>query len=749
MRGREMFVQVRVAVGGVRRYAVVVAAVAGLASVAAFAGTAQAASAPRAKVSAETTSSSCGTRALSTSALRLTSAQRRRAVAAGGLSGFDIASWLGEKVAGGGAGAAGGLAFNQVLKLTGLKDKLVGPDPIVAQLQAIETQLKGVNERLDQITGQLNDLTKRVVVGALHDDLTELCKRVVDVEDLYAHSFIPSVTAGVALGKIWTDYSNDAAKDYVGSLIANLPDEVRHAVYPEAGDAGCSEPTDKAQLVCNTPRELVTYRLGSFRNVFTTDKLSTAPEFISNYLKLHPQTASLMTDYGAYLMTKQTLTLPDSQSLRDMYDQFAETEALAAWMSMEYYAATTALGVNPDSVLDTYNDDKKQETGDLSPMIPEGVVVDLGQLNAVTTRNHPIWTLASTEDTTSWPINVESNNAVTTTADGAGDAVKAFNGRSCSDDADAVCFTAWKIPSGIELKALLSNSCQVTGNPPQLPRSCTPFVPSADYPNVVNYLATLNRGNLAWNEVFCRGSVALSCDAPADQHTFIWTTDRRSHTTNCAHKATFLGIVDNVYAARIYSLRVGLPLSFTTSPFKFTSLNQAWPIYPIMAPNIPNYGSWDKSVAYTKCDEYARTQIPLPTNKGIVFVTQNTGRVDFMAQPANAAVEQKTAQNVADDAAAEAKRYGRRHHGSFSGLSLDRLGDEFPDAGSGEPAYLVAARAIHGGAGFTVTAQGAATDDTFTITRRASGAVRRTCTRVDGGAGRHGCRLLRGRHGRW
>src|SRR3954453_21062054 len=132
MRGR-VFVRVRVTV--------VVAAVAGLASGAGLAGTAEAAPAPRAKVAAETTSSSCGTRALSTSALRLTSAQRRRAVAAGGLSGFDIASCLGEKVAGGGAGAAGGLAFNQVLKLTGLKDKLVGPDPIVAQLQAIETQL--------------------------------------------------------------------------------------------------------------------------------------------------------------------------------------------------------------------------------------------------------------------------------------------------------------------------------------------------------------------------------------------------------------------------------------------------------------------------------------------------------------------------------------------------------------------------------------------------------------------------------
>src|SRR3954452_2935100 len=200
MRGGEMFVGVRVTVGVMRRSTVVVAAVAGLAGVAGLVGTAEAAPAPRAKVAAETTSSACGTHGLSTSALRLTSAQRRRTATAAGL--FDIASWLGEKVAGGGAGAAGGLAFNQLLQLTGLKEKLTGEDPIVTQLKGIETQLIGVNERLDQITTQLNELNKRVVVGKLHDDLTNLCATVVDVKDLYAHSFIPSVQAGLALAKI-------------------------------------------------------------------------------------------------------------------------------------------------------------------------------------------------------------------------------------------------------------------------------------------------------------------------------------------------------------------------------------------------------------------------------------------------------------------------------------------------------------------------------------------------------------------
>ena len=737
-----MFVGVRVTVGAVRRFGVVGAAVAVLASVGGLASTAEAARAPRAKVAAETTSSSCGTRALAASAQLPISAQPARAVAATGLSAFDLAKWLGEKVAGGGVSAAGGLAFNEVLQLTGLKDKLVGPDPILAKLDQIEKQLEGVNERLDQITSQLNALTKLVVVGALHTDLTNLCGRVADAVDLYANSFIPSVEAGVALGRIWTDYSNDDAKRYVDTAIANLPEEVRHAVYPDAGIAGCSDLNDKTQLVCNTPKELVNTRLANFRDVFKTDKLSTAAGFISNYLTVHTETASLMTDYGAYLMTKRTLTRTDSEALRGMYHQFAETEALAAWMSMEYYAATTALGVKPDSVLKAYSDDKTLEQQDLSPMIREGDVVDLEQLNATTTRSHPLWALASTEDTTYWPINVESNNEVTTTADGAGNAVKAFNSQSCS--ADAACFTNWKIPSTVDLKALLSDNCKVdtTKNPPQLPKTCKPIVNGAvGSPNVVKYLAKLNPENLAWLGVFCNGfSVTVSCAAPPDQHNFIWTTDRRSHETKCGYEQGLLGI--HLTLARTYSLRVGLPLNFT-------NINSTWPIYPIMPTQIPGYGLAGVAQAHMNCDVYTRTQIAAPANKGIVLVTDNTGMVDFMAQPGSAALQDTTARRVAEDAAADAQRYGRHHHGRFSRLGLHRLRHEVPEARSGEPGFLIAAHAIDGGAGFTVTARGEGTEDTFTITDRPSGAVLHTCTRVDGGAGRHGCRHVKRGHGRW
>jgi hypothetical protein len=733
-----MFVGVSVTVGAVRRFGVVGAAVAVLAS-AGLAGAAQAAQSPRAKA-ATPTGSACGN-----SAALPASAKAARALAAD-TSPFDIAKWVGEKTAGGAVGAVGGLAFNEVLKLTGLKDKLEGPDPILARLDQIEKQLEGVNERLDRIASQIDALTKEVRLETLNKDLGDLCKKVVQVEDLYANNFIPSVQAGVALGNIWADYPNDDAQKYVDTAIGALPPAVKTALYPEAGDATCSDLTDKSQLVCNTPKQLVNYRLANFRAVFTLHELNAAPEFISNYLTVHAIGASVMVDYGKYLLTNRTLTHPDSESLRDIYNQFAQAEALAAWMSLEYHAATSAAGgLTPEKVLKTYKDDRALEEQELSPMIPEGDVINLEQKNAAGTRNHTIWALATTKDESSWPINVESNNNVTTTADGATNAVNAFNNenkQSCSGD--PVCFTNWKIPSTVDLKALLSDDCKVdtTKTPPQLPATCKPVVGTVVYPNVVKYLAGLNPTSLAWNGVFCRGlSVTVSCAAPADQHNFIWTTDRRSHETKCGYHVGFLGAHYPVYT-RIYSLRVGLPLNFT-------NISGVWPIYPIMPTEIPAYNAWDPTLAHTKCDQYTLTQIPLPTNKGIVLVTDSTGMVDFMAQPGSAAVQDTTARTVADHAAADAKHYGRHHHGRFSGLSLRRLRDEVPEARSGEPGYLIAAHAIDGGAGFTVTARGEGTEDTFTITDRPSGAVLHTCTRVDGGAGRHGCRHVKRGHGRW
>jgi hypothetical protein len=161
------------------------------------------------------------------------------------------------------------------------------------------------------------------------------------------------------------------------------------------------------------------------------------------------------------------------------------------------------------------------------------------------------------------------------------------------------------------------------------------------------------------------------------------------------------------------------------------------------------YRKGSSAYVHDGCDAYTRIQIAAPKNRGIVLATDNTGGVDFMAQPGNAAVQDTTARQIANRAATDAARYARRHRGSFAGLSLATLRHQVPEARSGRSAYLIAARAIDNGTGFVVTARAEGTEDTFTITHRPAGAGQRTCTTVDGGAGRSGCQRVNRGHGRW
>ena len=120
-----------------------------------------------------------------------------------------------------------------------------------------------------------------------------------------------------------------------------------------------------------------------------------------------------------------------SESMMGLYNDLSQGEALAAWMEAEYFTHTT---VNEDAthVFKAYAADVQAEHDALPPLIPEGAVIDLQPKGADTTRNDPIWTLAGTQDEDFWPINLDSNNGVTTTADGAAKALRALDGRSCA-----------------------------------------------------------------------------------------------------------------------------------------------------------------------------------------------------------------------------------------------------------------------------------------------------------------------------
>ena len=111
---------------------------------------------------------------------------------------------------------------------------------------------------------------------------------------------------------------------------------------------------------------------------------------------------------------------------------------------------------------------------------------------------------------------------------------------------------------------------------------------------------------------------------PAPQHGFIWTEDRQTQRMACGFWVPFL----TSEFARFYSLRFGFQMDAT-------SLGAAPKLYPDLAREVPGYtndGQNGGDRAHTRCDDYARAQLALPANKGIVLAIDSTGTPEFMAQ---------------------------------------------------------------------------------------------------------------------
>lgn len=598
-----------------RRAGALVVAAALLASVVGVEGSAQAVPTASSKAAAASASGVCGT------AVSANSDRTAARAAAAEVKPFDIAKWFGEKAGGAIAGKVAGMGFEYVSNLIGLGRILPESEgaKTLAELAKIEDQLASVSARLDLIGAKIDQAITELRGVSLNLALDKACGYVNETETVYQHYYIPVLQAGMTLGGILT--SNHP--EYADVRIGDLPPDVQKLYTTSSAPCG----GQGLQITCFTPKTLVSERLKNFKTAVEDHHVIATARQLSNLLRPHELTTSVLTAYGKYLMTKRYLTRADSESLVGIYNDLAQGEALAAWMEAEYY---TYYNVNESSehVFKAYEADRQAEHDGLPPMIPEGAVIDLEQKNADSTRHRPIWMLASAQDTTYWPIGVESNNDVTTTADGAAAALAPLNSKSCA--ADAVCITQWRIPTTLDLKSLMSDNCKVdtTKNPPQLPSTCKPLVnAAAGSPDVAKYLSGLNPTDSTWTEVFC-DRAAVKCPAPPGQHNFIWTTDRRSHTTDCGFTVPLYTVV---YSRR-YSLRVGLPLNFR-------DLNSVWPIYPLMPGKIPDYSRVDANTSHAKCDAYTRTQIAAPGNKGIVLATADTGTVDFMAQPGSAAAQ--------------------------------------------------------------------------------------------------------------
>jgi type IV pilus assembly protein PilA len=98
------------------------------------------------------------------------------------------------------------------------------------------------------------------------------------------------------------------------------------------------------------------------------------------------------------------------------------------------------------------------------------------------------------------------------------------------------------------------------------------------------------------------------------------------------------------------------------------------------------------------------------------------------------------AKEMARTAELAAETYASDHSGNYGGVeaaTLKEYESALQLAEGGGNAWLSAAEATEGGAGYTVTATAPTSSDTFTVTKSATGEVARTCKAV--GANKTGC----------
>ena len=542
---------------------------------------------------------------------------------AAGVAPLDLAKWFGDKASSAIAGHVGVMGFDYVSRLALFHQIFPesSEDRILDQLKDISLQLGAIQARLDRIGDQLNQAIGEARQAHFDDVLRDICKRVNDAKDLYTQFYVPVIDAGTALGTILESPNPELADVTIG----DLPDQVRELYTTSTSPCN----TEKTKITCWTPRELVDVRMTAFADEFKRRQGASIAREISDSLRPTGLQTSVMSAYGKVLMANRFLTSDDSDQLLGLYGEFAQSEALAAWMAGEYFTYDDTIQ-SPDVVFKNYLKNTQDEKAILPPRIPQGMVIDLGVKNAPNTKNRPIWTLASTQDQNFWPTGTEfDQNDLVATTSGAVEAIAALKGTPCAGPA---CFKTWHLPSRVELENLMSDGCVIDSskNPPQfVPKTCVSNVKTGTGgDNVAGYLANLIPNDATWQGIFCDrtnapagGSAPATCPFPVTQHTFIWSSTPVSQWMTCGHTALNISIYK-----RRYWLGQAIPM-------QATNLDKAWTRYPTLPDYADGYDLGNSNNSHARCDATAANRLARPESKGVVLGVDTTGTVEFMAQP--------------------------------------------------------------------------------------------------------------------
>ncbi len=394
----------------------------------------------------------------------------------------SAAMWLLQKAAAAGAP----MAANYVMSKLGLNSLLPVSDG--QKLDEIKAELDAISAKLDQVNRSLNTLTGQFAQNALTVQLTALRDESRDVGVLYNEQFRPMLTAGI-----------------------------EHEKAKESGD---QQRIDAAfdQLIRRRNQFYVAYdRLGA----------SSLAGKISDRL-VPGESTSALSSKGLVLLTRpgaRYYNAASSAEIRAVYDNFAEYEALAAWMRMERWIPSNPPppGDTKEGIIENFETARREylaqtleEHTGLPPVIPADVAIDAG--------TQP---LAATSPTMWQPVASAVRYRPNHSDPGSVPALLA------GLNADAFrSYGDWQIPSRADVNTLLSGFTPATGTTPN------------------TYLAGLHATSAAWQ--------AIKGPSPWP---YVWTRDVAITSMSCLPQFTGTGVTINV--PRQFAVTTATPTSST------------------------------------------------------------------------------------------------------------------------------------------------------------------------------------------
>ena len=456
-----------------------------------------------------------------------------------GGSAVKVATWLLEKA--GGVAASKGFGF--VFSAIGLNTLF--PDGNTQQLEDIKRQLDAKSLQLNQVQQSLNTLTGDLAQSELTTQLNALRDQSAKVKTLFDEYFKPMLASASA-----------------------------HQTAKASGDR---------QRIDTTFAALIRDR-DDFYKQYDTLGASTLAGDISRRLTPGDATSALAAK-GRALMTKnggrRYLTADDSAQIRAMYDNFAEYEALAAWMRMERWIpsdpappAGTKPGnlANYENARTEYLDQTQREHAGLPPVIPTDTVIDTGT-GASTTNGATMWRPVASSARYR-PGNRDAGSVPVLL-----DALNADVNRSYAD---------WRIPTAANLSSLLSGFKAASGATPN------------------KFLAGLNPSSPSWTTI-----------ADGTPWPYVWSQDVVTFSGTCTTRAS---------NPPLRTYKVQLQTAVVT-----TGANPAWGGRPAMPSTA--YDTSGRS-GFPNCDPVVEATFAGPNALGgfLALRTVDTSPIDFMAQ---------------------------------------------------------------------------------------------------------------------